>query len=236
MNKKELSKEQIETNKRTFLNLVKGINVEGMLKQELLSFLETSDFFIAPASTMYHASYPGGLCEHSLNVYYNLLELVKQFGCKNKLNPEWSPEDEEFRDIPKYLSMPAYSDDTLKIVALFHDISKANYYELYKKNVNTGEKDEKGKDIWIQVPTFKVRDGAERFVGVNHEVNSYIIISRYIPLSEEELIAICNHHCCTGDGNVNKDLSYILDKHPLTTLLHMADFVSTYISENLSHE
>ena len=229
MSVKELSKEQIENNKKTFIKLVEEINIEGMLKKELLNFLEKSDFFIAPASTMFHAAYPGGLCEHSLNVYYNLLTLVDQFASSLEFHEDDKGNAEE-------VLVRHFSEDTLKIVALFHDISKANYYEFYMKNVNTGEKDEKGKDIWIQVPNFKVRDGSERFVGVNHEVNSYIIISRYIPLSEDELIAICNHHCCTGDGNVNRDLSYILDKHPLATLLHMADFVSTYITENISHE
>lgn len=34
---------------------------------ELLEWLESTDFFEAPASTHYHGSYPGGLVEHSLN-------------------------------------------------------------------------------------------------------------------------------------------------------------------------
>ena len=40
---------------------------------ELLEWLESTDFFEAPASTNYHGSYPGGLVEHSLNVYYELI-------------------------------------------------------------------------------------------------------------------------------------------------------------------
>ena len=35
---------------------------------ELLAWLESTDFFEAPASTKYHGAYPGGLLEHSLNV------------------------------------------------------------------------------------------------------------------------------------------------------------------------
>lgn len=200
-------------NKARFIDLVNSINVEGMLKKELIAFLEKSDFFEAPASTNYHASYPGGLCQHSLNVYDNLVKLVNTFGMN--LNIE---------------------EDSIKIVALFHDLSKVNYYEKYLRNVDTGEKDDKGKNIWIKVPEYKIKDGENRFVGVNHEVNSYILASRFIPMREDELIAICNHHCCTGDGNVNRDLSYILDKNPLTTLLHMADFLSTYITESISNE
>ena len=231
----QLTQKQIENNKQRFIDLVKSIKVEGMLTDKLLAYLEKSDFFIAPASTLYHASYAGGLCQHSLNVYDNLLALVERFGSHAELNPQWNPEDYD-TEIPQYIMRSNFSPDSLKIVALFHDISKANFYELYTRNVNTGVKDERGRDIWTQVPQYKVRDGKDRFVGVNHETNSYIIISRYIPLNEEELIAICNHHCGMDNNFVNKDLSYILDKYPLATLLHMADFVSTYITENLSHE
>jgi len=35
----------------------------------VIKFLESSDFFEAPASTRYHGNYKGGLAEHSLNVY-----------------------------------------------------------------------------------------------------------------------------------------------------------------------
>lgn len=230
-----LTDEQIQKNKERFLTLVRSITVEGMLVDELIKFLEKSDFFTAPASTIYHASYKGGLCQHSLNVYDNLLTLVENYASHPELNPHWYPELGEGQEEAQYVMRPDYSEDTLKIVALFHDISKTNFYEHYMRNVNTGVKDDKGKDIWTQVPQYKVRDGAERFVGVNHEINSYIILSRYVPLSEEELIAICNHHCGMDNNFVNKDLSYILDKYPLATLLHMADFVSTFLTESINN-
>ncbi len=35
---------------------------------ELLAWLETTDFFTAPAGAKHHGAYPGGLLEHSLNV------------------------------------------------------------------------------------------------------------------------------------------------------------------------
>lgn len=40
---------------------------------DLLAWLGTTDFFEAPASTRFRGAYPGGLVEHSLNVYYALL-------------------------------------------------------------------------------------------------------------------------------------------------------------------
>ena len=53
-----------------FIEIYKSkITREGADK--LLEYLTSPscDFFTAPASTRYHGSYPGGLLEHSLNVY-----------------------------------------------------------------------------------------------------------------------------------------------------------------------
>ncbi len=41
---------------------------------ELLAWLESTDFFTAPASTRFHGAYPGGLVDHSLNVYFALID------------------------------------------------------------------------------------------------------------------------------------------------------------------
>ncbi len=77
------------------------ITREGAL--ELLEQLERTDFFTAPASTKYHGAYPGGLVEHSLNVYFALIN---------------GPFAREF------------SRETRAVCALLHDVCKANYYEL----------------------------------------------------------------------------------------------------------
>lgn len=39
---------------------------------ELLNWIESTDFFTAPASTKYHGAYQGGLVEHSVNVFERL--------------------------------------------------------------------------------------------------------------------------------------------------------------------
>lgn len=69
---------------------------------ELLEWLESTDFFEAPASTHYHGSYPGGLVEHSLNVYYELIGAGRVPG------------------VP--------TAETYAVVALLHDICKADFY------------------------------------------------------------------------------------------------------------
>ena len=53
--------------KEEFIKLLKQVDREGMDK--LIEFLESSDFFKAPASTRYHGNWEGGLLEHSMKVY-----------------------------------------------------------------------------------------------------------------------------------------------------------------------
>lgn len=69
--------------------------------EELLEWLESTDFFEAPASTKFHGAYPGGLLEHSLNVCRELLE----------------------SDVNK-----SVSTESLVICGLLHDVCKAGVY------------------------------------------------------------------------------------------------------------
>ena len=53
---------------------------------KLLEWMETTDFFTAPASTRFHAAYEGGLLEHSLNVFNRAFhEAQKRRGCRDPL-------------------------------------------------------------------------------------------------------------------------------------------------------
>jgi hypothetical protein len=61
-----MNQTEIDQNKATFLEYAGRIKRPGFDK--LMKWLETTDFFTAPASTKYHSSEPGGLCKHSLNV------------------------------------------------------------------------------------------------------------------------------------------------------------------------
>jgi hypothetical protein len=97
------------TNKERFLELCSKIKREGI--EDLVKWLETSDFFYAPASTKFHGSYAGGLLEHSLNVY----------DCLVKRMQHWE-------DV-------TYDDESIIISALFHDVAKINLYQKGTKNV-----------------------------------------------------------------------------------------------------
>ena len=52
--------------KEEFLNLLRSIKREGM--EDLIKFIENTDFFKAPASTRFHGNFEGGLLQHSLKV------------------------------------------------------------------------------------------------------------------------------------------------------------------------
>ena len=66
----------IEENKSIFIQLLKDkVRRDGI--DDLIDYLEKSDFFIAPASARYHCDHEGGLVEHSINVYNRLTNIIK---------------------------------------------------------------------------------------------------------------------------------------------------------------
>lgn len=49
--------------KKRFVEICATINRPGM--EDLMAWLERSDFYTAPASTRFHGNYTGGLLEHT---------------------------------------------------------------------------------------------------------------------------------------------------------------------------
>lgn len=219
-----LTDEMIDKNKERFLNLVKSITREGINMERLIAQLEGSDFFEAPASAIYHNAFRGGLCDHCLNVYDTLVDLCEA------LYPDVYDENEQFvsKGCP-------YSEDTLKIVALFHDFDKMNKYERTVKNQKHywegGSKyDEMGKYDWESVPGYKRKDDKDVFTIGTHGENSVYMTETFIPLSTEEHCAIVCHHSKYDNPNLNT--TGIYSKYHLACLLHLADMASTYIVES----
>ena len=99
------------TNKERFIEIYKTkIHRDG--SEKLLEFLmsKNSDFFEAPASTRFHGSYEGGLLEHSLNVYDCLLDYLSRERVQKTYHLN-------------------YSEESIAIVALLHDLCKINCYK-----------------------------------------------------------------------------------------------------------
>ncbi len=188
--------------KERFIEIYKNsIKREGA--DELLDFLlsSTSDFFTAPASARFHSSYEGGLCEHSLNVYDCL---------KSYLSSERVSQGFGF----------SYSEESIAIVALLHDLCKVNVYKKGFRNV----KDEKG--VWQRVDTFEYDDK----LPYGHGEKSVYMISGYMKLTREEAFAI-RYHMGYSSTEDPRNVSAAFEMFPLAFALSTADSEATYFVE-----
>ena len=179
--------------KEEFIELLKSTKRDGI--EEIINFLEKTDFFKAPASTRFHGNYEGGLLEHSMKVY----EILK-YKVKNSVT-----------DIN-------VSDDTLIIVALLHDICKANYYKVDFRNA----KNERGE--WEKVPYYTVDDT----IPYGHGEKSVMMITEYMKLTSEEKYCIRWHMGFTEPKELYGTISLAYKKYPLALLMHEADLEATY--------
>lgn len=196
--------------KERFLNLTRSINREGI--EELIAFLEKSDFFIAPASTRFHCSIPEGLLIHSLNVY-------DMFEKKCKSEP--------FKSV-----LGDLSDDSIKIIALFHDICKTYFYVTDYKNKKIysdsgSKKDERGKFDWQSVPYYAVDDR----VPYGHGEKSVMMLESYIKLLPIERYAIRWHMGFSEPKEQWGTLGTAIEKYPAILAIHESDLEATYLLE-----
>ena len=171
--------------KEEFIALLKQVDREGM--DNLIDFLNRSDFFEAPASTRFHGCYNGGLLEHSMKVY----EILKT-----------KTED----------------SDSVKIIALLHDICKANFYKVDYRNA----KNEQG--VWEKVPYYTVDDT----IPYGHGEKSVMMLSEFIKLTPEERYAIRWHMGFTEPKELYTTIGQAYKKYPIALLVHEADLEATY--------
>ena len=189
------------SNKEKFIEIyTKYIKREGADK--LLEYLISSDFFEAPASSRFHCSYVGGLCEHSMNVYNCLVSYLE------------APRTKE-------LIKQSYSDESIAIVALLHDLCKIGIYKKGFRNV----KDEKG--AWQRVDTFDYDDR----LPYGHGEKSVYIISGYMRLTREEAFAIRYHMGYSSDTDDKRNVAASFEMFPLAFALSTADSEATYFIE-----
>lgn len=189
----------IDELKQRFVEICASINRPGM--DDLMAWLERSDFYTAPASSRFHGDYKGGLLEHSLNVYNKLTGYVSKY-----------PELE-------------ISPETVAVVALFHDLTKVNYYSVSTKNVKD---DETG--VWHKEPFYKTDDK----LPLGHGEKSVIILQSFIKLTRDEIFAIRWH--MGGFDNAVKGGDYGMGQAfelcPLAVMTHLADMEATYLVES----
>jgi len=159
--------------------------------KDLLDWLDSTDFFAAPASTKYHECYHGGLAEHSEKVFNELVRLLKAY-------PE-----------------VRVTAETAAIVALLHDVCKVNCYKVEYRN----RKNDRGQ--WEKYPVYIFK---EDFAYGGHGSKSVYLIQKFMPLTEQEAVAI-NCHMGAGPNDYNVFDAY--RAYPLAFLLHTADMAAT---------
>ncbi len=171
---------------------------------KLLAYLlsDQSDFFTAPSSTRFHGSYEGGLVEHSLNVYHCLVDYLQ-------------------RPRTKEMYRMDYSEETVALVALLHDICKMNFYEVSwrnAKNEQTGQ--------WEKVPYYTINDQ----LPYGHGEKSVYIVSGFMRLTREEAFAIRYHMGFSGIEDRNA-IGRAFEMFPLAFALSVADMEASYYLE-----
>ncbi|MST89091.1 hydrolase [Sharpea azabuensis] len=175
--------------------------------EKLLHFLENqSDFFTAPASTRFHGAYKGGLVEHSLQVYDCLCDYLER---------------RRVQDIYEL----AYSEESIAIVSLLHDLCKCDVYKTEMRN-------KKIDGVWQQVPTYVFDDP----LPYGHGEKSVYMISGYMRLTREEAFAI-RYHMGFSSSEPPNQVGKAFEMFPLALALSTADMEATYFLEQIKkHE
>lgn len=208
------------TNIERFESLMEKVSRDG--RDRLMNYIKKhTDFYTAPASTRYHLACEGGLLQHSLNVY-DCLEAKR----KSTIWAEY---------------MKKFTDESLIIVALLHDLCKANYYVAGTKNQKTYDPekvkaadsyqvkhDAAGDFIWEQVPTYEIDDK----MPLGHGEKSAILLTGFMKLSADELFAIRWHMGFSEDKSQYKPMGEAMEKHPIVLALHEADLEASKLLES----
>lgn len=164
---------------------------------QLMEWLLSTDFFTAPASTRFHGAHEGGLVLHSLNVYSQLKKLCKWYECDA-------------------------SDESIAIVALFHDLCKVGVY----KTEMRWRKDKNNQ--WEQYPTYRFE---EDFAYGGHGAKSVFLVQSFMRLAPDEAAAI-NCHMGQWDATTYSNPTEVYCRNKLAWLLHIADEAADFLMEN----
>lgn len=173
-----INQETIQRNVQRFESLLIKVNRDGMT--ELINYIRTeTDFYEAPASTLFHLACEGGLLQHSLNVYDCLYA--------NKQSFIW---DKVLEDT---------ADDSIILVALMHDLCKANFYTKGTRNQKTYDVDKvaaapkqnvKHDNIGDFIRESVLKYGIDDKIPLGHGKKSVILIRQFITLTAEGIMAI----------------------------------------------
>ena len=118
------------------------------------------------------------------------------------------------------LTKMKYTDESIAIVSLLHDLCKMNFYTVDYRNA----KNEQG--VWEKVPYYTINDQ----LPYGHGEKSVYIISGFMRLTREEAFAIRYHMGFSGNEDRNS-IGKAFEMFPLAFALSVADMEATYFLE-----
>lgn len=187
--------------KEEFLDIYKKhIKREG--SDALLKYLESSDFFVAPASTKRHSSYEGGLCAHSISAYKRFVNLLKvEYG-------------ENYNQ--------TISDESVAIIGLLHDLCKVNFYKVDYRNV-------KEDGVWVQKPYYTIDDTLPYGHGEKsvYMISGFMKLTREEAMAINWHMGGFDSRVLGG----SYALQDAYKAYPTALIFHTADMWSTYLDE-----
>lgn len=198
---------EIEQNRERFCSILRATGRENI--DYVIEDLDSWGFFKAPASARNHFNFPGGLAQHSLNVYDMAMAIRESV---IKLRPD---------------AEPKLNPDSIAIAALLHDVCKTNIYRLVRRK----QKNEIG--VWEDIESYEVDYSA---LPLGHGEKSVIMLLRSgLDLEDEEMFAI-RWHMGAWDlppQSIEMDKNYrkANDLSPLVALIHTADTLAAAILE-----
>jgi len=203
----QTNKEVIAANKGKFIELLQSTGRKGVDK--VITVLEETGFFEAPASTRFHLSYEGGLLEHSLGVCRIALMVRKQVLL---VRPELESQ---------------LSTESVIMTTLLHDVWKA---EIYKRAIKR-RKNEQG--FWEDYEGYDV-DYSNFPVG-HGEKSVIVLLQAGLELTKEEILAI-RWHMSAWDlpfqsYELMGSLNAAREKTPLIGILQAADGLAANVLE-----
>lgn len=194
-------------NKERFISILRSTGRRGV--ETVITNLEELGFFKAPASTIFHLNQPGGLLQHSLNVYD---EAVKITGQQIEFRPECADK------LPQ---------DSVTIVSLLHDVCKAEIY----KEAQKWRKDSEGR--WETYNTYEVDYSS---LPLGHGEKSVIRLLQWgLELSDDEMVAIRWHmgpwDLAFQSSEAKSNINAAKNKTPLCAVLSAADGLASSVLE-----
>ena len=221
-----LSTVEINTNKQKVISIIRdklsSRFYDEQTMEDFIAFLDNLGYFTAPATATHQYSYEGGLCEYSMKTT-NLLVLFN-----NLMSSQYN--------------ISKYEYESLLIIGLFHQLYKSNLYTKYIANTkqyseNGSKKDNMGNYEWVSSENFKFNNDEDRVISGDFETANYIMLSRYMLLTEEEIIALINYsNGLESNRNSTSDLYAVFNKYTLVDYLHTASLWANYVLNNVTEE